>query len=631
MVGPGPHLIGERIKPTPPPATEGMSLTASAIVGLIVTSIVCAVAFSGGLPSASTDIAFHYSLSDVLSRYGGRYAPALEMYMDTYPALAHWMAAIVARVTGSVMQAILSVGAMAVGATYFVILYILARTSMIAAGLFVCACAAALSLKIDYGVLLGFELVTNYFFGQIVALAFCWISLLLLAPVLERGPAVHVTFLTAVLVFVVTAGHLVPGLELAGAIGVLMLYRTLRSRRWVEFAGFCAVVGGMLLIHPSVRIMLTVSANDGTIALPNLVLAATPVVAIIDILLACVILRTGYARGSGRIGGSEIIAAAAMSTAGLCLLQAIALRVGYGSEYAVGKYAHGVYTLAMVQAAMLVGSVFRAGPASARVASAFAAAGAVLIVAFILPRPVVSTAAFDQLARYARHSAALLGQDAAKETIVLTRSLHPAASFMVTAVDIGNKRATGDYTLLAGHMPDPSTFRYAVVDAGDPLFPRTCDVDLPASSYRVVRVQCALSSISRLPAGQLMLFRSGEPGAYALRQGWSWVRGDGVWSTGARSTIALTIPPTKGAALVIDAAALLDARRPSLNVGFAVAGRTAEEVYNLPTGHATTVVPIPDSDVDRAVTLEVNIRGAPDSLPYGIRLFGLLLKPDAGS
>jgi hypothetical protein len=320
--------------------------------------------------TVSIDIALHYALVARLSEHWNLPTnddPSLGE-MNVVPRYAHRIAAIFGNflkspLAGMQFVAMLSLASLWSGFA-FIFLSLPRRKLWLAFG----ALAALLLINrlFIHLELFGNELLGNYFYPQLVGQA---AAIILIAVVLwmER------TGISPIPGYLILAGsvpiiqqfHLLPALEVLAVLTLLVAANILNSmneHRWIVF------VVGLFAFLVSLLVTVNSSAFATIVAISEthglLKLNYTPNVSTLAIESAIVILLSAFLvvqwmrldQNVERMDGLALkyIGLFGVAVGGLCLLQIILLKLGYGSEYACKKYAFGLNTTLMLEAPLLL-------------------------------------------------------------------------------------------------------------------------------------------------------------------------------------------------------------------------------------------------------------------------------------
>jgi len=338
-----------------------------ALLLLAVTTLT--LAFGDSIWSGSVDLAHHYALVARLMEHGHGafpFDPSLAE-MNSYPRLSHQMAALAGRVTGSPligMQAVAVSSMVFLWAAFASLLCSLPQRMALAAA---AAWAALLGMNHYFlrAPLHGDELIGNFFYAQLIGQALC-IGGVLLNFYLEKRSAPFWLRCALMLpaAWLLTGVHLLPALVLLLASGLTLatslLVQWREKRGGLAAAGTIAAVASLaamaaVLTHPGFKAMREISTQNGGMALPYL--DSTKVLlcfsAVIAIVSAAQLMFWMWRRHDARLAAIKYLGAYGLAVSALCLAQGIAFMFGYGSEYAMRKYAFALNTVALVDLVLL--------------------------------------------------------------------------------------------------------------------------------------------------------------------------------------------------------------------------------------------------------------------------------------
>ncbi|MGK6310094.1 DUF7024 domain-containing protein [Variovorax sp. DT-64] len=343
----------------------GLGLAAAVIVALNLDTVW----------SQSVDLAHHYALVYRISEAWS--LPALDDpslgEMTFYPPMAHVWAAVIGRFVGSAFLGVQLLSLISLLLIWGAIVFTVRTLPTVVA--IVASLALCLLLVLNRAFfkleLHGSELVVNYFFSQLVSQAIV-AATIALAIHIERansGARVKRTLLIVACIYFATSVHLLPALELFGVLVVVIgwdvvsRWRSLSpKKRAAELALSTVVVSASfasIVLNPAFAAMRRISEHNGGIALthlpgvPSLVVLCLLTFAVSAGLLAIFVRES--LRGGESSSAIKYIGAFGVAIAGTCLMQVLALRLGFGSEYAVMKYAFGLSTQLVVAVSVLAG------------------------------------------------------------------------------------------------------------------------------------------------------------------------------------------------------------------------------------------------------------------------------------
>jgi hypothetical protein len=241
----------------------------------------------------------------------------------------------------------------------------------------------------------------NYFFPQLVAQAAALGVIALCVWSEARGDRPGLRYLFIVpSVFVLEGTHLLPTVEIVAFLYLSVVLdcwvapRALRLRRAAEGAVAVLAASLILWLHPGLAAAVETSANDG-----GLELQFTPLpfqVALLAVVVS-VICLAGLTIWVVRLNEADrrnwaylrVVCVFGLAIAGCCLAQYAALQFGYGSPYAVKKYAFGLNTLLVMLLALAWSTLVSSAIARTRFGTLLATPTAAL--ALVCIAPVVAT------------------------------------------------------------------------------------------------------------------------------------------------------------------------------------------------------------------------------------------------
>ena len=333
----------------------------------------------------------------------------------------------------------------------------------------------------------GYEVNSNFFFGQIAgeAVFWCWAVSVLIWRDRSDSPGIDIWALAAF--FFCQYAHLVPALRIAGVYGMLLLVddQTIKHRWW-RLAFFFIASLVLLWMHPSTQAMLYVSGNDGVLEFaiptsPAALFALSAVLALVSAATCFANKDNSAARMLGYIG---------VSIAALLAAQTVAFEIGYGGFYSVKKHGYGAITLLIVNSALILGSpsirVFKRDWSLA----AAALLGLAMTAAVTAPAQV-RTSDVESFAAFGRE----VGLYHASGNV-------PPIAFSTTAigtinamVSLGELSSSPAITIgLMGNKlpPEPGAVNLLIVDQADARFPHSCDLAAPVNTrWRLYKMNCS--------------------------------------------------------------------------------------------------------------------------------------------
>jgi hypothetical protein len=358
-------MIEPRLLPPTIPAAARLGLLALSVLVLLLMNM-------DTMWATSVDLAHHYALVVRLSDLWSlppAYDPSLGE-MNVYPRLAHQAAAIAGRVAGSPLiglQMVTILALLVIWASVAWIVQTLPRAAAIATFLML---AALLGLNFETlrMQLHGDEVISNFFFSQLAAQAFV-MAIIAGCVAIDGGgvPAWLRSVLLIGAIWLATGIHLMPALELLCLMGALVMLDLLQDwrRRRAGLLG-ASLLGAVLLLaalavvatHPAFKAMASISNNNGTLFTNHLgslkaVMNYSVLVAAMSAAIVWQWLALARPEDNRALLAVKYIGAYGLAVSGLCVLQAVAWKAGFGSEYAIKKYVPALNTVVLLELALL--------------------------------------------------------------------------------------------------------------------------------------------------------------------------------------------------------------------------------------------------------------------------------------
>ncbi|MFA6230633.1 MAG: hypothetical protein WC617_10775 [Rhodanobacter sp.] len=335
---------------------------------LVAGAIIFTVRYFNLLWSGSIDLAHHYALVSFIEREFR--APLNSSYlaeMNGYPHYSHALAAIFGSFFSSPLMGIQLVTLLSIYSLWTALAVSLVTLPQRKLSIFILAFVALLTLNrfFLHAELFGNEVISNFFFSELVAQALCaWVYAIML--LMERqGTPKLLRYAFCVIALHVSVGvHLLATVELFGSLGLLVTLDVIKEARPLRlraaFQGAVALLAGCaaIVLDPAFEAMRRLSVNNGALLLqlvPNLRILALLTILVIILSLALVS-RWFFAdrMDHGRqLLAYKYFACFGMATGFLCLLQMALLNWGLGSEYACRKYAFALQSIALINLALL--------------------------------------------------------------------------------------------------------------------------------------------------------------------------------------------------------------------------------------------------------------------------------------
>lgn len=346
-------------------AGSGPRLTFAAL------AFVCTLIFATVLKhvySSSVDLAHHYALIHWLFEHWTVHSNSAIVLgeMAVYPRYSHVAAAVLARFVGSpflAMQILASIALVAAWAS----LSLLPRLVPQGVSWFLTLTLIVLLALNHYAFgleVFGQELVGNYFFSQLIAQGI-FLVVLVTATYLEfrHGFSVLVPVGVIVASIALEGVHLLPAVEGAAYALLLLFVRAASERGRILSRGtvllLVSIVAALALYkHPAFAASRDISENNGALSLtllnslPRLVgLSLLTALVSLSLLVASLPASRTYSRMAT---ACRHFGCAGAAITALFLLQVIAFKLGYGSEYAYRKYGFGLATFLLVNLALFI-------------------------------------------------------------------------------------------------------------------------------------------------------------------------------------------------------------------------------------------------------------------------------------
>ena len=316
--------------------------------------------------SLSVDIAHHYALAYRISEQWWLTAifdPTLGE-MNIYPRGGHIIAAIVGAFFNSTFIGLQLTTLASVAIIWISILAILngmpqriANASLLSFFLFFLINTFILRFGLH-----GHEVVSNYFFSQLVAQAFLYLSLIFSMRIEKKIGELWAAFALLFIMSFVATIHLLPAIQILGLIGgitaikIFGIYMNSEdySKTQIAIAVIIPVVSIIVLVfHPSFSAMLSIGANNGALKLHNIPYPLGIIALSILVLLTSFILFMQWARHNTNVIEAKYFSILGASTAALCLIQYTLNFYDIGSDYAVKKYGFSLLTISLIQLSII--------------------------------------------------------------------------------------------------------------------------------------------------------------------------------------------------------------------------------------------------------------------------------------
>lgn len=613
---------------------------------LFLTSFVWIISSIDAIWSLSIDLAHHYALVARLTElWTVPYSGDLSLgEMNYYPRLSHVAAAVMGRLLCSAvlgMQTITVIAIVVLWASLIFILLSLPAKARLLAALGVCALLWLNRQYFHLDMHAG-EVVTNFFYAQLVAQAFIVVMVAVsihlehigFNPLLRYG-------LLGTAVYVAAAIHLLPALELLFVLAVLMAAELLCQVRAGTIGRASAVlaylwvpaVGTALYLHPSMAVMSSLSNNDGGITGPirsMSVLLAYSMVHLVGsacVLVAWFCLTPRQTRRQWL--GLKYIGLYGLAAAGLCLMQLLALKLGHGSEYAAKKYVFALNTTALLEMVMLLAwVVYRRTPDEPQGPSPNLAQGlacvlapALLLVSLYCVTPAqsrIQTASLVKLEQQLllRRDLYLPSRPGKYDYLHGINNLHPIMTYMMS---IGVLKAPRLTTQLVA----PGSWKWGAVgtlitsENGEFDQNPACRRTAPSSGLVMLDGACL---DQHPPSRRIIDFSVFHAPTPCVMQGWSDAEDFGTWTSDAKANLRCPMPkglPDAQRIVVIDAVGFLT-KVPAQRLFISIAGQPPIN-YRFDSAHPGHLIQL-KLPPDASQEIQINFSLPDAKSPYDLGL-----------
>ena len=316
--------------------------------------------------SSSIDFADHYGLTNSI-------ASSLDFtlsngehlgFMHKYPKLAHTIAALLSLMFGSTILGIQTLSLFSICAVWIALTFIIARIKKeIVVFVFIVFSLFVLLNKYFWGFnIWGEEIVENFFFSQLVGTALCLLAITVAIYLsdIKFSPLIVTTF-----IFISTTAliqtHLLPAVQLYLAYIIYSFVDFISNRHSNSNRAnviLLAILTLILLVgffvFESSRVIVDISKNNGELR----TLFMVPTLALWGFGLILISSVLAFRHHKLNISALNWISSLGIAIGSLVVLQFLAFKLGFGSEYAVKKYVFGLFTLLALNTITLVGLFF---------------------------------------------------------------------------------------------------------------------------------------------------------------------------------------------------------------------------------------------------------------------------------
>lgn len=574
-------------------STVGKAMVAIAppLMAVIYVCALSAIVFHDKLLSNSVDLAHHLQLVEALKAGGALPASSAaylnEMYV--YPNLAHRLAALWVGLGSNSLNALGVTAYAAAGLIWLCLIEIARRISLKA---MLASLALGLLLMHQGSMLLGQEVVGNFFYAQLVAELFFVGSCVIGVKLVTRAPVAFALFAPAA-VFICGEVHQLGALKLALALALVAAayaWRAWQETRQIAAPYLITLVSAPLMVvaNPHFLAMARIAGNNGSVefgvSIPPALIGTA---AALLLALSLSLFVSDWRKASKHAGPAGLLAMIGAATAIAALLQSLAWSFGAGSEYAVLKHAFGVITLLVF---IIPAVLFSAGPGPTAQSWGWQVNGVLLVTAHLLvllglygaTSKLDVDAAAGLLARV--EAVVDAGRLSEPPLTYFVSDQHPAiVNYMATVAVLQTPRDALALTILQTH---PATALLDVPEVltehGDPRYDARPCRQGPSREHLVLLSGRCLSTQAYarkgLVLGTRVFFKAGEAGGAYLKAGWSAPELGGAWSDATMAQVVLPLddPRLRPVQVRIQAFGFLPTPTSTLKAEISVAGGRAQ-------------------------------------------------------
>ncbi|MBJ7348208.1 MAG: hypothetical protein JHC87_06525 [Thermoleophilaceae bacterium] len=382
----------------------------------------------GGFWSTSIDAASHYT---VVYQYWETWHPATRGdpaigIMDIYPPLAHMFAAVIGTIVGSPFLGMTLTSLFAAVLVWSALFYLMHWLPRLQAVVAIGTLVALVWFNTRHGhvMLYGGELIGNYFFAHFFAQALALVAVAVASYVeyIQASRFIRDCILAGAAV-AASYAHTLPSVALFGFLAMLIGIEVLERpsnflpalRKAWKSIGIAMLAAYFVATSDQTATIKLYANNNGSLTINHFDSPARLVaLGIVVGLLSCIYLGQWLLLSPERkrmFLAWKYLSLFALSMAGLCVAQAILLKLGHGSEYAVKKYGFALGTAMFIYVALAAAQiaaaikqrVFKAEKESNLDLAMFAVMTIGLIVIMTITFNVPKTTNVTDVVRYERN------------------------------------------------------------------------------------------------------------------------------------------------------------------------------------------------------------------------------------
>ena len=315
----------------------------------------------------SLDVAHHYALAYRISEqwWSTTFPDPTLGEMNFYPRGGHVIAAIIGAIFNSIFIGIQFTILASIAIIWLSILAILnnmpGRIANVALlSFFILFLINTFVFHFDVH---GDEALGHYFYSQLVAHAFLYLSLIFSMHIEKKHGALWAAFSLLPIMFFVATIHLLPAVQILGLIGgitAIKIFTTYKnhenfSKLKITAAAIIPIASTAgLIFHPSFSAMLAIAKIDGGLVLHNIPYPMGIITLSILVFSTSFVLFVQWVRRKDNIIEAKYLAIYGAATSAICMLQYALTYYGMGSDYSVKKYGFSLLTAMLIQLSMLV-------------------------------------------------------------------------------------------------------------------------------------------------------------------------------------------------------------------------------------------------------------------------------------
>lgn len=503
------------------------------------------------MPAPSVDEAHHYALVRTLMNEWFRWRVYYDYLaeMSYYPPLSHYIAALAGTITGSTFTGMIYVGYASVAVFYIALLALVRRTGLLPFFI-ACGLLAALAGGLDVvRVLVGNEIVQNYFYAQLVGAALAMLALGCIATIDEGDDGIRTDLLVWLAIQVIIFAHLMPALHLAGAYGLILLLNAVKrpERQFFWRIGFYTILLLLTpLINPAARSMLKIAEHEGGVVFGRAVTVESALlIAVGCFLVSGAVLFLSYRKRNA----ATFLAVFGLACSIIAFLQWAAFALAsLGSQYGIVKNVFAMSTIGIANVSVLIGNFLPKRQRRIRWLDTPMLAAAAFGIALAILRNGTPEK-LDHLLAFQSFVRANLSKAETGHTIALASDLAPPLNYMITIGDLHFPRNDQAMAILTDKRISPAGIRSIFLNRSSSLYYPGCSAIAADSGFELVPIGCVdLNGGDPSTAPVRSSVMMGHPYSSAAARGiiqfrgWSQPEATHRWSDGPESSLGFAVP-----------------------------------------------------------------------------------------